>query len=532
MALKPELTPGIDWSQFRIQDHDLEVVTNLLLEREIPLTTQEMVRAVIERRQAAQAQIELGALEAGADPYRPVERPAVGSRLTFPALENRAGVVVAERPGSNPQLGDFHVIEVRFGENGETREFASGLEDHPLNVIPEKLEVEDEEAGLDGILRRHGRAIERALEQKLETTEGIVRIAGRWFPQALLAEINVGHLNLAEAVLDVNAGGPLPTPELLQHVDLPDSFDPALALFSLDYALQQDERFDEVGPAGVVLWYLRRLEPPEVLETPAPLLAVRAEESPAGFTDELAALATELDDELTGAEVAADPVDEVVFPLLFPHWRVGSIPLSSQLRSLFPTAYEAPRIRFILVDGHSGEKFPGWVVRSPRYVYGLREWYRRYDVPAGGLIRIRRGDAPGEVIVEAAERRRRNEWIRTVVIHADGGIGFTMLRQQVGTSYEERMVVGLSDRDAFETAWKAVRQRREPFSKVVKSVFSELGKLNPQAAVHAEALYSGVNVVARATPQAVFTQLLGEPSYEYVGDLYWRRSDGLRGNDG
>ena len=46
------------------------------------------------------------------------------------------------------------------------------------------------------------------------------------------------------------------------------------------------------------------------------------------------------------------------------------------MRHLFPTAYEAPRVRFTLVDGESGQKFPAWVVRQHRYVYGLADWYR------------------------------------------------------------------------------------------------------------------------------------------------------------
>jgi hypothetical protein len=209
---------------------------------------------------------------------------------------------------------------------------------------------------------------------------------------------------------------------------------------------------------------------------------------------------------------------------------VGALPLSSRLLPLFPTAYEAPRIRFILVDGHSGERFPGWVVRAPRYVCGLDAWYRRYDVPAGGLVRVRRGEAPGEVIVEVAERRRRSEWIRTVVVRPDGAVGFTMSKQTVGTSYEERMIVGLTDPAALDAAWSNGRQRREPFARQVQDVCLELAKLNPQSAVHAESLYSGVNVLVRASPAAVFTQLLKNRAFRYVGDLYWRRSEASEGD--
>jgi hypothetical protein len=528
--LTPELTRSIDWNRFQVQDSDLEAAVNLLLEREAPLTTEEMARAVVERRLTAQRELLTASPPLpSAVPYFPRETYPVGSHLVFPSLNGVTGEVVGERAGVNPDLGPFRVIEVRFGGDGERREFASALADHKLNLEPESAPEPDPEDGVAGVMQRHGRRIEEALDRRLGETKEIVRLAGRWFPASLLADIHQGHLNLAEAVLDVNGGGPLPTPELLAHVELPETFDPALAQFSLDYALQQDERFDEVGPAGMVLWHLRRLEPPEVLSVPPRLVPIAAEEDRTAFTPDLSALEASLDDELSPLPEPTIPSDEVVLSLIFPHWRAGSLPLSSRLRPLFPTAYEAPRIRFILVDGHSGDRFPGWVVREPRYVYGLDAWYRRYDVPAGGLVRVRRGEAPGEVIVEAAERRRRNEWVRTVVVRPDGAVGFTMLKQPIGTSYEERMIVGLTDAPALDAAWAAGRQRREAFGRIVQDVFMELAKLNPQSAVHAESLYSGVNVLVRASPAAVFTQLLTNRTFQYVGDLYWRRREAAEG---
>ncbi len=509
-----------------MQDSDLEVVYNLLLEREVPLTTEEMARAIVDRRLLAAREAPARVAETPATEYLPRESYPIGTRLAFRSFDGVTGLVVGERQGNNPDLGAFQVIQVRFEESGGTREFAAGLADHKLNAVVDAPLAPDPEDGVEGVMQRHARTIEDALDRRLSETSDIVRLAGRWFPASLLAEIHQGHLNLAEAVLDVNGGGPLPTPELLAHVELPEAFDPVLAQFSLDYALEQDERFDEVGPAGKVLWYLRRLEPPEVLFTPPRLESIAAEEDRSAFTPELLALEAELGDELSPVPVPNETPDEVVLPLLFPHWRVGTLPLSSRLRPLFPTAYEAPRIRFILVDGHSGDRFPGWVVRAPRYVYGLEDWYRRYDVPAGGLVRVRRGEAPGEVIVEAAERRRRNEWIRTVIVRPDGVVGFTMSKQPVGTSYEERMIVGLTDPAALDAAWLGGRQRREPFARLVHYVFLELAKLNPQSAVHAESLYSGVNVLMRASPAAVFTQLLKNRAFQYVGDLYWRRGEG------
>ncbi len=52
--------------------------------------------------------------------------------------------------------------------------------------------------------------IEKKIEAAFQADDDIVRIAGRWFPRALLVDVNVGHLNLAEAVLDMGRGRATP----------------------------------------------------------------------------------------------------------------------------------------------------------------------------------------------------------------------------------------------------------------------------------------------------------------------------------
>ncbi|MCK4794684.1 MAG: hypothetical protein KAV87_63730, partial [Desulfobacteraceae bacterium] len=56
----------------------------------------------------------------------------------------------------------------------------------------------------------------------------------------------------------------------------------------------------------------------------------------------------------------------------------------------------------------------------------------------------------------------------------------------------------------------------------VAHVFRELAKLTPQSAVHAQSLYSGVNVIQRLPPATVFAELIIQPYFAHVGDLYWR----------
>jgi hypothetical protein len=510
------------WNEFDVEDEDLNAIYNLLLEREVPLTTDEMASALVEHRLVL---LEQQAREEQASEhlvYAPAESYEKGNVLIFPALGNIVGKVVGVRAGENPDLGAFEVIKVKMVEDGGSREFAAKLAEHKLNLPPETPSDKQSLESAKGVMQRYADIIQARLEARLSQTEDIVRIAGRWFPKALLADIHEGHLNLAEAVLDVAGGGPVAPNELLEHIELPSDVDPLLAEFSLDYAMQEDARFDEVGPAGEVLWYLQRAEPPEVLYPPPRLQYKPRPYDRSALTEPLLALEKQLEDEFGEAQGVEGADDEITLSLLFPHWRVGALPLSPRLKKLFPTAYEAPRIRFILVDGHNGDKFPGWVVRAERYVFGLDEWYRRYDVPPGGLVKVRRGETPGEVIVEAVDRRKRNDWIRTVSIYDGSQIGFTMLKHQVGAAYDDLMVVGVVDASALDEAWLRGSQQEMPFDRLVAYVFRELAKLNPQSAVHAQALYSGLNVLHRVPPGPVFAELVSRPYYEHVGDMYWR----------
>jgi len=502
----------------------METIYNLLLEREVPLTTAEMAIPLIKQHQERLIREAEQAEAVEAHTYKPADIYEEGQTIVFPALDNRRGEVVSIRAGQNPDIQEFDVLEVVFPDD-EILHFAARLEDHVLNQDP-VLDEDIEDSTPEGILSTYRRKILSTIENKLQETADIVQIAGRWFPSSLLADIHEGHLNLAEAVLDVSNGGPLPTGDFLEHLELPEDLDPLLAEFSLDYALQEDTRFDEVGPAGQTLWYLRKLEPPEVLFPPARLEYDKHSYKRSSLTDILLELEKSLDDELSEYEEdVEEEINEVTVTLLFPHWRVGTLPLSGRLRKLFPTAYEAPRIRFTLEDAHSGDHFTGWVVRKEKYVFGLDEWYRRYEVPAGGLVHLEKGKDPGTVIVSAVNRRPRNEWIRTLTIGENSKIGFTMLKRPVGSAFDELSVIGLMDPVALDEAWLKSEPWKLPVEKLVSYTFNQLAKINPQTAVHAKALYTGVNVFRRLPPGAVFAELVNRPYYQHVGDLYWRFED-------
>ncbi|RPI33735.1 MAG: hypothetical protein EHM70_05115 [Chloroflexota bacterium] len=513
------------WNTFELQDEDVEFLYNYLLEKETPLTSNEMLAALVEERiRREKIEIERQRSSKG-DKYLPKERYTAGQSLVFPAFHWRQGKVLDVRPGRNPELGEFDVIQVQFAE-GEQREFAAGLLDHVLNNPPEKTEV-DESLDPTAVLDSYGDLLLDRLEADLETNPNFVRIAGRWFPRALLVDINAGHLNLAEAVLDMAAGGPLPTTALLEQIGLATDTNPKLVEFSLDLALQEDARFDEVGPAGEVLWFLNRLEPEEVHQPPVSLRYSEMEYDRQLMTPQMLALEMELDDELSPVEGRAN-LSEADVHLIYPHWRAGTLPLSSRLRPLFPTAYESPRIRFMLVDGETGEKFPGWVVRSKRYVYGLRPWFEAKGLMPGSMVRVHRGKRPGEVIVQTETRRPTREWVRTLLVGSDGGVVFAMLKQVASAPYDERMAIAIPDVPALDQVWQRLQKERTPFERIVVNTVRELAKLNPQSHVHASELYAAVNTMRRCPPGPILALLASRPWFVHVGDLHFRFDDSER----
>jgi hypothetical protein len=236
-------------------------------------------------------------------------------------------------------------------------------------------------------------------------------------------------------------------------------------------------------------------------------------------------LVYKLDDELSEIESRIDSGSDVAVSLLFPHLRAGTLPLTPRVQPFFPTAYEAPRIRFILVDGETDEKFPGWVVRERSYVFGLEDWYRKRELMPGSIVRVRHGKIPGEVVVQADTQRSRRDWIRTVLVGSDGGMVFANLKQVVTAAYDERMAIMVPDMDILDQVWEQYRAKQPPFERIVVDIVRELTKLNPQKHVHASELYAAVNLVRRCPPEPILALLASRPWFVHVGDLHFRFDD-------
>jgi len=508
------------WTDLQITRQDVEYLHNHLFELETPLTARELVSVFIDERVQVERRAMQERRQAGGKTYLPRESYQVGDGLVFPALNWKQGKVISVRSGTNPEIESFDVLTVDMG-NGAERLFASNLSTHILNDEP--VTVEEEGLDPESILRSYGTALEKKIEAAFQTDDELVRIAGRWFPRALLVDVNVGHLNLAEAVLDMAGGEPLPTAALLKDVALPEGVNLKLAEFSLNLALQEDGRFDEVGPAGNVLWCLRRLEPEEVGEVPLHLRYAPIDYDRAALTPQMLNLESQLDDELSEFEAAVNEgVKEVTVSLIYPHLRSGTLPLSARVRPLFPTAYESPRVRFTLVDGKTKQKMPGWVVREHGYVFGLSEWYKANDLMPGSLVRIRRGETLGEVIIEAKPYRTK-DWVRTVIVGADGGMVFAMLKQSISAEFNDRMAFAIPSIETVDQLW--LQDKKRPFEKLVAELIREMSKLTPQGHVHAQELYSAVNIVRRVPPAPLFALLASKPEFTHVGDLHFRLNE-------
>jgi hypothetical protein len=508
------------WNEIQVTPSDVENLHTTLFERETPLTTHDLAFAFIEARVRAEQANKESEKKSSAKKFLPKEKFNVGDDVVFPALGWKVGKVKNVRAGVNPSLLNFDVLVVEMDDQSE-RLFAAGLESHHLNEVPIATS-ETSEINSNAILSEHGFEIEKALETALSQDDGLVKIAGRWFPRALLVDVNQGQLNLVEATLDMASGEPLATESLMKDIDLPVGENPKLAEFSLNYALQNDSRFDEVGAAGQVLWCLHRLEPEYVRNVPPQLKYIEIPHDREDMTMGMAALEAQLDDELTPHEETSHAdVSSVTITLIYPHLRAGTLPISARALKLFPTAYESPRVRFTLVDGKTKQRIPAWVVREHGYVYGLREWYKAHQLIPGSLVHIKKSNVPGEVIVEAKTQRSSKDWVRTVIVGTDGGLVFAMLKQAITAEFNDRMVIHVPDFKTLDPAW----EKKRPFEELVVHVLRELSKSNPQGHVHAQELYAGVNLVRRVPPAPLFVTLATNPTFKHVGDLHFRLAE-------
>ena len=174
------------------------------------------------------------------------------------------------------------------------------------------------------------------------------------------------------------------------------------------------------------------------------------------------------------------------------------------------------------MDTKTGRKIPAWVVRKHGYVYGLADWYKSHDLIPGALIRIRNGEQPGEVRIEALTHRSVRDWVRTVIVGTDGGLVFALLKQQISAELNDRMALAVPDPAAVDAAREQTAKSRMSFADLAKNLMRELTKLSPQGHVHVQELYAGINILRRVPPAPLMALLATHSEYSHVGDLHYR----------
>jgi hypothetical protein len=83
------------------------------------------------------------------------------------------------------------------------------------------------------------------------------------------------------------------------------------------------------------------------------------------------------------------------------------------------------------------------------------------------------------------------------------------------------MVIGVSSQDVIDAFWVNPESQHRPLETLLRQIFPELAKLNPQGAVHAKTLYSAVNLVRRCPPGPIFHELSTRTAFIPMGHGYW-----------
>lgn len=513
--------------QFEVTADDLEFLYNLILDEQASKTVADLSIILIKeylRRENSKIESELGKGEV----YLPQKQYTIGQKLVFPALEFAVGEIVDIRGGKNPEHGSFDVIMVDFAALGQKREFASGLQTpHQLNETNGTNLLSDSSLlSADEIYTLYQTEIDESLLFALEESnrsDDFVEVGGNWLLFDMLADIHIGHLNIAEAVIEV-AGQTLEVQELLNELDLDTNATEAMQMLSLNHALEQDQRFDQVRTESGYVWFLKRLEPPEAVDIPIILRPTQPIYNRALLSVELLQIEWELDDEWGESSLSSEPpaiVPSTGLTLTYPHRQAGTIPLNGRTRNFFPTS-QSKRSIVTLLDGRWGTRMTGWVVYEGRYVTGLSKWMDDHSLPVGASITLERTSNQNEIVVDFRTRRPKREWARIAIPDLDQQVlRFEMNKVPVSCEYDEHLIVTESDSKSINQLRMMLNQNRVELTRIVKDLVSELTKLNPQGTVHVKTVYSAANMLRRCAPGPVFYAMISNRKFRDVGSGYF-----------
>nr|WP_290667047.1 hypothetical protein [Ardenticatena sp.] len=239
-----------EWS---LTDDVKEAILDLFLEINRPMTPYYLAKQYLARL-AETAQAESAAV--AQDVYNPLQAYPVGARLLFPQLKGLVGEVVAVREGHNPRYEPFKVIAVQFPNADEPREFVAEF-NHPA-LLNFDTTANVAELTPDTLLEVAGDIVEAAFARYLQEGD-FAEFGGRYLPEGMLVDVNLGNRNIAEAMIDI-MGHPLVTAELMKEMELPKETNKEVLTFSVNVALSRDERFYNAGDEKSPTWHLHRLK--------------------------------------------------------------------------------------------------------------------------------------------------------------------------------------------------------------------------------------------------------------------------------
>ncbi len=516
--IQPQTNKPQYWEAgFALDNTDIEQIYNHLLEVEKPQTVEEIAQVIIRYRVSLEVQ-RIERLLSGRTIYQPQNSFKIGDQLVFPTMQFAQGKVTGLREGYNPQYGKFNVITVEIDK--KLREFAADFANEQYITIGNiELATSIEDVDVAALISQYGDRVADAVSRALVSRDEFVRLGKEWFVKQMMAEVNIGHLHLAEAVLEMNEGGPLRTDEILPHLDMDPSLDTSVLRFSLNYALLNDDRFDETAPKGKVIWYLRRLEPTGVKETPGRLVYSSIPHDRALLSPQLLALERELDDELSDLPLSETP-ESVEFTLLFPHRWAGTMPLNSKIRKMLPLG-SSPRQRLVFRDEFTNDEIVAWVVLDENYIWGLGDWYEKNGIPIGGFVHLKPGPEPDVILLGFDRRRAQREWVRLATA-VDNRIHFELMKRSIGCGFDDLLIVGTDVTAAIDALWRRAETQRRTIASLLAELFMTLADLTPQNSVHAKTLYSAINMLRRVPPGPLFAELVRHPAFVPVGDHYWQ----------
>jgi len=518
---RPTQTATFWRDQFEITSDDLEFLYNLLLDAQIPKKLSELALALVQEYIRSENTKIASELSKGAV-YLPKQQYTVGQKVVFPALDFALGEVVNVRDGQNPEYGQFEVIQVKFPER--QREFAANLQQaHRLNQGNGNYSANDETLlSATEIYSLYRAEIDESLLYALEEGErskAFVEVDAHWLLADMLAEIHVGYLNIAEAMIEMHAK-PIKTEQLLAEMDLDEHISLAMRVISLNHAMGSDPRFDRVGGSGENLWFLKRLEPAEMINTPALLKYTSIPYNRSLLSVELLQIEWELDDEW-GESGLSTEIPRIVpttsITLTYPHRRYGTIPINGRTVNFFPTGQKG-KSTVTLVDGRWGTRCTGWVAHEGRYVSGLAKWMEDHALPVGAQITLERTPKANEVIMDYRTRRPKREWSRIGTADlAAKQLRFEMNKVQIACEYDEYLIVAENETSAIDELRDQLARDGVTIFQIVEQVVPELTKLNPNGTVHAKSVYSAVNMLRRCPPGPIFYALLTNRKFRDVG---------------